>query len=96
MRELTEDLLTEMYDEMLDECCGPVKIGTLEYSAAHTLKEVDPTAYRCGMVDYEDSLSQDGFTCDDCDAVFIDADGIPDVCDDCQEARDEQEEAEAV
>lgn len=46
----------EMYDDMLDGCYGPVHIGTLEYSASYVLEEVDPIAYRCGMVDYMDSL----------------------------------------
>lgn len=45
--------LEEMYKEMLDECCGPIHIGMLEYSASEVLKEVDPTAYRCGMNDHE-------------------------------------------
>lgn len=48
--------LEEMYDDMLDECYGPVHIGCLEYSASYVLKEVDPTAYRCGMNDYEYDL----------------------------------------
>lgn len=45
----------EAYDAMLDDI-GVVKIGTLEYSAAATLREIDPTAYRCGYNDYMDSL----------------------------------------
>ena len=48
--------LEEMYDYILDECCGPVQVGMLRYSASHVLKEIDPTAYRCGMNDYENSL----------------------------------------
>lgn len=39
------------YDDMLDEvteCCELCK----RYGAARILKEIDPTAYRCGMNDY--------------------------------------------
>lgn len=48
--------LEEMYDEMLDECYGPICIGLLEYQTSQVLKEVDSTAYRCGMADYEYDL----------------------------------------
>lgn len=54
----------EMYDDMLDECCGPVHIGALEYGAAYALKELDPTAYRCGKVDYLDGETRDGGLCE--------------------------------
>lgn len=50
----------EMYDELLDECYEPFKIGDLEYSPSQVLKDVDPTAYRIGKQDYLDSLVEDG------------------------------------
>lgn len=40
------------FDEMLDEVHGEF----MGYSASHILKEVDPTAYRCGLLDYVDNL----------------------------------------
>ena len=49
----------KMYDEMLDECsdsCAMCK----QFGASRILKEMDPTAYRCGLVDYTDSLCRDG------------------------------------
>uniref|UniRef100_A0A6M3L9T8 Uncharacterized protein n=2 Tax=viral metagenome TaxID=1070528 RepID=A0A6M3L9T8_9ZZZZ len=45
--------LEGMYKEMLDECYGTVQICGMEYDASYVLKEIDPTAYRCGMSDYE-------------------------------------------
>lgn len=45
---------TEEYDEMLDEQ-GDVCIGSLTYAPSLVLKETDPTAYRCGLIDYNDS-----------------------------------------
>ena len=45
----------EAYDDMLDEVSGPVRIGSLEYSASHVLREVDPIAYRVGLHDFIDS-----------------------------------------
>ena len=54
-----EQMLEEMYNNMLDECTPTVKIGTLEYMPSEVLKKLDPIAYRCGMNDYESSLRED-------------------------------------
>lgn len=43
------------YDEFLDECYGDVEICGSTYSTSHALKELNPTAYRCGKVDYDDN-----------------------------------------
>ena len=48
----------ESYHEALDEG-GPVTIGGLEFWPSRILKELDPIAYRCGLIDYTDSLSED-------------------------------------
>ncbi|MCK9600306.1 MAG: hypothetical protein M0R66_02475 [Candidatus Omnitrophica bacterium] len=44
------------YDEMLDECYPVVTIAGMEYATSYALKNLDPIAYRCGMLDYADSL----------------------------------------
>lgn len=59
--EVSDHITEGQYDEWLDEVCGPVNIGSLTYEASMVLKEVDPTAYRCGMNDYADSLSPEDF-----------------------------------
>ncbi len=56
---ISERMAEEMYDEMLDDCEGPVTLCGMTYSASQVLREVDPTAYRCGFNDYVDSLTQD-------------------------------------
>jgi hypothetical protein len=43
------------YAELIDEQ-GPVIVAGLEFTASRILREVDPVAYRCGLVDYVDSL----------------------------------------
>lgn len=48
------DALTR-YDEMLDEIHESVKCGYLEWGMSRVLKEMDPTAYRCGFSDWMDS-----------------------------------------
>ncbi len=64
------------YDEMLDECYSFKSVGgPFEYMSASTvLREVDPTAYRCGFSDYVDSQGwiefDDGYReHDDCERV---------------------------
>jgi|TARA_Y100000361_G_scaffold74050_1_gene65550 hypothetical protein len=51
----------EMYDDMIDEIYGEVKVG-VTFNASRVLKELDPIAYRCGFNDYMDSLFEDGYT----------------------------------
>ena len=50
----SESELMELYDESLDEM-DDIRIGSLTYNPATVLKEVDPTAYRCGFNDWLDS-----------------------------------------
>ena len=52
--EIDPDDYTDQYDAMLDEY--DVNIGSLSYSGSYVLKEIDPTAYRCGLLDFVDSF----------------------------------------
>lgn len=47
----------ELYIDMLDDCYGDVEIAGMTFSTSRALKELDPTAFRCGESDYIDSLS---------------------------------------
>lgn len=58
---LSMEQAEEMYDDMIDEIYGEVKVG-VTFSASRVLKELDPIAYRCGFNDYMDSLFEDGYT----------------------------------
>ena len=49
----------EEYDEMIDECNEPVKIGMLTYSPSWVLEQVDPTAYRIGYSEYIDFMQEE-------------------------------------
>ena len=47
------------YEDQYCECLnsqGDIIIGSLHYTPSMVLKEVDPTAYRCGLNDYVDGL----------------------------------------
>lgn len=56
---LSDDDLREQYEEMLDEIYPEIKIGTLTFSPSRVLRELDETAYRIGLSEYEDSLLED-------------------------------------
>lgn len=58
MKKISEDTAYEMYDEMLDECCRD-DWGTLGNPASYNMRRDDPIMYRCGFVDYVDSISDE-------------------------------------
>lgn len=51
--------LTEIYNDMLDECYGMVNVCGYEYYPSVALERLDPIAYRCGYSDFADSLYDD-------------------------------------
>ncbi len=56
---ITERMDDSAYVNMLDEVYGDVEIAGISYSTSIALKDVDPTAFRCGMIDYYDGLAKD-------------------------------------
>ena len=62
---MNEHEVIQAYEEALNETYEPCRIGQLEYEPATVLKRVDPVAYREGLLDYADSLAQDGMLPDD-------------------------------
>lgn len=59
--ELSPVDIEESFADTLDECYSFEKVGgPFEHmSPSRVLKEIDPTAFRCGVNDYADSLSKD-------------------------------------
>lgn len=55
MKYIDESEAYERYDEMLDECHEPMRIGDLVFYPSEVLSECDPIAYRCGFNDWLDS-----------------------------------------
>jgi len=54
----TWDEAIEAWDYLLNES-SPVIVWGLEFDASRILKELDPTAYRCGLLYFIDSLGVD-------------------------------------
>jgi hypothetical protein len=57
--ELDVDSYREEFDNALDECNEEVKIGGCTYSPSYVLKNIDETAYRCGLNDYVDGVDKE-------------------------------------
>lgn len=61
LKQITDNLTPldteELYVNMLDEVYPDCEIAGMTFQTSRALKELDPTAFRCGMVDYIDSLS---------------------------------------
>jgi len=53
--EMEEWEFVPQYDDMLDECYPVVMVTGMEYATSYALKNLDPVAYRCGLLDYADS-----------------------------------------
>ena len=53
--ELDPDDFADQYNEFLDDVQGEF----MGFDASRILKEMDPTAYRCELLDYVDGLDQD-------------------------------------
>lgn len=55
--EIDVDDFENEYCEALD-CDGPVKVAGLTFEASQIIRELDPTAYRCGLNDYVDGIDK--------------------------------------
>ena len=83
---ITEQTALEMYEDILNDSYRRVEFGNLSYAPATVLREVDPTAFRCGFNDFVDSLSEDG--------IFVE--GLTDSDMDPEEVGGESDDGEAL
>lgn len=56
----TESELEDSFEEGLGDCWGTVSVCGYEYDAGRALRELDPTAFRCGFLDWLDAQQSDG------------------------------------
>lgn len=55
----TWDEAIEAWDYLLNESSGSLVVYGLEFDASRVLKKLDPIAYRCGLLDFIDSMGID-------------------------------------
>ena len=41
----------EQFEELLNETCETIRIGSLEYEPGYVLRNIDPVSFRCGVSD---------------------------------------------
>lgn len=94
-KRVKEDLkpidLEELYRDMLDECEPEVKVAGLSFSASRIIEELDPTAFRCGVNDYADSLIGETIS-EEIDGEYYNLDEVNDIRDEIESELDEEEE----
>jgi len=84
--------IEQRYREMLDECYPEVKIGYLTFSASQIVEECDPTGFRCGAVDYADSLVSDRTISDEIDGELYDYDEVGEIIAEVEDEEEAEEE----
>ena len=95
--ELTPFDAEKAFDDMLDDCYSFDKVGgPFAYmSPSSVLKEVDPTAYRCGTNDYVDGLIGETLT-DEIGGEHYDYDEAQTIRDEVETEVDAEIEAEEI
>lgn len=58
---LSEQELTEAYNDWLDEQYGSFEMGGHQFWASNIMKSTDPIMYRVGLSDYADMLLEEGY-----------------------------------
>ena len=74
-RELTD----EEYQLELDDLYGEVNVCGMTMRAGYVLREMDPTAFRCGKIDYTDSLEHE-WECGECGEAFDNEEDAENCC----------------
>lgn len=78
-KEIEYEMSESEYEDVLDEIYGDVQIAGLSYSTGQALREIDPTAFRCGKVDYE-AEQPSKWECGECGAEYDNEDEAEDCC----------------
>jgi len=71
LEELDDYDLHLRYDELLDEIYPDCSIANMKYNTSRALKELDPTAYRCGFSDWLDNELTDGIFIEHNDKFYL-------------------------
>lgn len=59
IRNFSYESTDDEYDSYLDGCYSDIDVCGSTFSASYALKNLDPTAYRCGKSDYEGTKDLD-------------------------------------
>ena len=85
--------LEQLYRDMLDELEPEVKVAGLSFCASRIIEELDPTAFRCGVCDYADSLVGDSIS-EEIAGDHYDLQEVEDIREQIEDELDEKEKEE--
>lgn len=77
---IERELDDKEYEEVLNKLYGTVEICGMTFDSGYALRELDPTAFRCEKVDYEDGLETEEWKCGVCGNVFDNEDEAEECC----------------
>jgi hypothetical protein len=90
--ELTPVDLEQRYRDTLDEIYPEVKIGCARYWPSKIVEELSPTDFRCGVVDYADSLVSDRTISDEIDGEHYDYEEVGEIIAEVEDEEEAEEE----
>lgn len=85
--EIEPDVTEVQYEEYLSEIYGDVDICGMPFDSGRALKELDPTAFRCGLVDYESGL-ESKWKCPICELEYDTEEDAAECLECCREDND--------
>ncbi len=92
LKPIPEYKLEQAYNEMLDECYEEVVICGYSYSTSKALKSTDPTAYRCGFVDWLDNQISYGTYTDEIEGKHYDQEEVDELLESHAEIEEENQD----
>ena len=69
------ELTDKKYEDILNEAYGDVEICGMKFSSGYALRELDPTAFRCGMADEPEK-----WECGECNSIYETEEEAKDCC----------------
>ena len=55
---ISYEVACERFDYVMDEA-GPIRVAAIAFYPSRILRELDPTGYRCEVLDYADTCGYD-------------------------------------
>lgn len=74
-----KEISDEDYQEVLNDAYGTIEICGQTFDSGYALRELDPTAFRCGKADHEDTID-DVWECSECSEEYKWEDDAEECC----------------
>jgi len=87
-----KELTDEEFEDVLNNIYGDINICGMTFDSGYVLRELDPTAFRCGKIDYEDSLEPEEWVCGECGEIYYNEDEAEECCQPEEDKEDYEED----